>query len=95
MLKEFSIENWILGGTCFILIFTLGCFLWFQNQMAYLQPVDIDPGVEIQHMEKPSEAEQIETPQIDLTDTEQPDAPDKNSDDSETTSNVISTQQHT
>lgn len=95
MLKEFSIENWILGGTCFILIFTLGCFLWFQNQMAYLQPVDADPGVEMQRMEKPSGAAQVETPQIDLTDTEQPDTPDKNSDDSETKSNVISTQQHT
>lgn len=95
MLKEYSIENWILGGTCFILIFTLGCYLWFQNQMAYLQRVDTDPRVEIQHMEKPSEAKQIETPQIDLTDTEQPDASEKNSDDSETMSDFSSTQQHT
>ncbi|MCE2401776.1 hypothetical protein J4G08_12935 [Candidatus Poribacteria bacterium] len=95
MLKEFTIENCILGGTCFILIFTLGCYLWFQNQMAYLQPVDTDPRVEIQHMEKPSETEKVEIPQIDLTDTEQPDTPDKNSDDSETISNFSSAQQHT
>ncbi len=91
MLKEFSIENWILGGTCFILIFTLGCFLWYQNQMAYLESVDTGPGVEIQHMEKPLETEQVETPQIDLTDTEQPDASEKSSDDSETIPNVSST----
>lgn len=63
--------------------------------MAYLQPVDTDPGVEMQRVEKPSGVEQLETPQIDLTDTEQPDTPDKNSDDSETMSNVSGTQQHT
>ena len=63
--------------------------------MAYLQPVDTDPRVEIQHMEKPSETEKAEIPQIDLTDTEQPDTPDKNSDDSETISNFSSAQQHT
>jgi hypothetical protein len=95
MLKEFSIENWILGGTCFILIFTLGCFLWFQNQMVYLQPMDTDPEVEIQHLQEPSETEQIETPQIELSDTEQLDVSDNSSDHSETISNVSGTQQHT
>ena len=95
MLKEYSIENWILGGTCFILIFTLGCFLWYQNQMAYLESVDTDTGAEIQHLKKPSDPEQVETPQIELTDTEQPDASEKNSDVSETISNVSSTRQQT
>ncbi len=85
MIKEFSVENWILGGTCFILIFTLGCFLWFQHQMAYLQPVDTDQGVEIQHLEKPSKAGQIE-----LTNSKQPEAPKENSFDSKDVSDVTS-----
>lgn len=97
MLKEFSIENWILGGTCFVLIFTLGCYLWFQNQMAYLQPLDTDHGVEVKHLEKSSKTGQIETPQIELTDTEQPEASKKNSSDPEEssvfTSNATKAQQ--
>ncbi len=97
MIKEFSVDNWILGGTCFILIFTLGCFLWFQNQMAYLQPVDTDQGVQIQHLEKSSETEQVKMPHIELSDTAQPETSQKNSSDPEEssvfTSNATNAQQ--
>ena len=81
MFKEISIDNWILGGTVFLLIFTLGCYLWFQNEMAYLQPHDTDTELEIQHLEKPLEDRQVETPKIELTDIVQPDAFQKNSSD--------------
>ena len=87
MFKENSVDNWILGGTVFLLIFTLGCYLWFQNEMAYLQPQDTE--VEIQRLEKPSEIKQVETPQIELTDTVQPDASEKNSSESEDTADRV------
>ena len=85
MYKEISIDNWILGGTVFLLIFTLGCYLWFQNEMAYLQPQDADTDVEIQRLEKPSEIKQVETPQIELTDTVEQGRSEKNSSDSKDT----------
>ncbi|MDE0085385.1 MAG: hypothetical protein OXU23_06710 [Candidatus Poribacteria bacterium] len=87
MFEEISIDNWILGGTIFLLIFTLGCYLWFQNEMAYLQPQDTE--VERQYLEKSSEIKQIETPQIESTDTVQPDASEKNSSDSEDTADRV------
>ena len=38
MLKELSIDNWILAGTGFLIIFAIGCFFWYQNfLMAQLQ----------------------------------------------------------
>lgn len=45
--------------------------------MAYLQPQDTD--VETHHLEKSSETKQAEKPQIELTDTAQPDVSEKNS----------------
>ena len=89
MFNEISIDNWILGGTVFLLIFTLGCYLWFQNEMAYLQPQDTDTNVEIQRLEKPSEIKQVETPQIEFTDTAQPEASEKNSSDSKSTTDRV------
>lgn len=88
MFEEISIDNWILGGTIFLLIFTLGCYLWFQNEMAYLQSQDTE--VERQYLEKSSEIKQVETPQIESTDTVQPDAPEKSSSDSEDTADRVS-----
>ncbi|MCE2401773.1 hypothetical protein J4G08_12920 [Candidatus Poribacteria bacterium] len=89
MFNEISIDNWILGGTVFLLIFTLGCYLWFQNEMAYLQPQDTDTNVEIQRLEKPSEIKQVETPQIEFTDIAQPEASEKNSSDSKSTTDRV------
>ena len=40
MKKDVSIENWILGGTVFILIFTIGCFAWFQYRMSIIEQYD-------------------------------------------------------
>ena len=77
MFKEFSIDNWIIGGTIFILIFTLGCYLWFQNEMTPIQQ-DVDLNVEIQQVEQSSKTEQIE-----LTGTEQSGAHEENGSDSE------------
>lgn len=37
MLKELSIDNWILAGTGFLIIFAIGCFIWYQGFMAQLQ----------------------------------------------------------
>ena len=34
MKKDVSIENWLIKGTVFILIFTFGCFVWFQYKMS-------------------------------------------------------------
>ena len=84
MIKEFSIDNWIIGGTVFILIFTLGCYLWFQNEIAHIQQ-GVDPHVEIQHVEQSSKTEQIE-----LIRTKQSDALKKNRTDSEDASDVTS-----
>ena len=85
MFKENSVDNWILGGAVFLLIFTLGCYLWFQNEMAYLQPQDIN--VERQHLKKASETKQAEKPHIELTDTAQPDVSEKNSNDARDNAN--------
>lgn len=91
MFKEFSIDNWILGGSVFILIFALGCYFWFQNEMASIQQ-DVNPYVKTQLLEKSSETRGIEP-----TDIVQPDTYKENSSDSEDTSvvtpNVSSTQQ--
>ena len=54
--------------------------------MAYLQPQDTE--VERQYLEKSSEIKQIETPQIESSNTVQPDALEKNSSDSEDTADM-------
>ena len=74
MLKENTLDNWILGGTVFLMIFAFGCYLWFQNEMAYLQPEDDDQNVEIQQLDESSKQEQIETHQTERDDTEQVDS---------------------
>ena len=55
--------------------------------MAYLQPQDTE--VEIQHIGKSLEIKQVEKPQIELTDTVQPDASEKNSSNSEDTADRV------
>ena len=49
MKKDVSIENWILGGTVFILIFTIGCFAWFQYQMSIIEQYDNKDKMKPQH----------------------------------------------
>ena len=61
MIKEVSVENWIIGGTCFLIIFTLGCYLWFHNVMASIEDQYTDTNVESEHLENTSEMSTNET----------------------------------
>lgn len=61
MLKEFSVENWIIGGTCFLIIFTLGCYLWFQNVMASIEDQYTDTNVGSDQLENTSNMPKIKT----------------------------------
>ena len=60
MIKEFSVENWIIGGTCFLIIFTLGCYLWFHNVMASIENQYTETNTEVKPLDKTSEMPQIE-----------------------------------
>lgn len=55
MKKDVSIENWILGGTVFILIFTIGCFVWFQYKMSITEQYEGNYKVETQHIDESSQ----------------------------------------
>ena len=90
MLKEFSIENWILSGTGFLLIFTLGCYLWFNNEMASIEQNYTDHKVGIQHTEKSTETGHVKTPHIEQIDLEEPDTPEEDSSAPEDTTDSIS-----
>ncbi|MCG9128928.1 hypothetical protein JT359_15165 [Candidatus Poribacteria bacterium] len=35
-MKEFSIDNWIIGGTIFLIVLTLGCYFYFQHELSVL-----------------------------------------------------------
>ena len=83
MLKDFSIENWILGGTAFILIFTIGCFVWFQFQMSTIETYDKTQKVETQHIDETSEIEHNEIQHIEINDIEDNDTTGKSSTDNE------------
>lgn len=83
MLKDFSIENWILGGTAFIVIFTIGCFVWFQFQMSTIETYDNPQKVETQHNEETSDIDHDEIRYIEINETEDNDTTGKNSTDSQ------------
>ncbi len=61
MFKEFSVENWIIGGTCFLIVFTLGCYFWFHSVMASIDEQYTDRNVGVEHLEKTSEMSKIKT----------------------------------
>lgn len=88
MIKELSIDNWILAGTGFLIIFTIGCFFYFQNVMAQLLPQNDDHSHDTQQLEKSPE-----TPEIEVTDTIQQDDNDSHSYNIDVTSNVSTTPQ--
>ena len=72
MLKELSIDNWILAGTGFLIIFTIGCFIWYQNFMAQLQFGNDDSNHNTIQVEKANQNlknEEIETIQEEETDS--------------------------
>ena len=83
MLKDFSIENWILGGTAFILIFTIGCFVWFQYQMSAIELYDINDDIETQQIDETSGTEHKEIQLIEIDDLNDEDTSGKNSTDTE------------
>lgn len=78
MKKEFTIENWILGGTSFILIFTLGCYMWYQTQMSSIDNYFNDHIEETQQSDKTSETDKLETPLIEIDDKEDTDTYNRN-----------------
>ena len=73
MLKELSIDNWILAGTGFLIIFAVGCFFWYQNfLMAQLQLGSDDSNHNTIQVEKANQNlknEAIETIQEEETDS--------------------------
>ncbi len=83
MLKDFSIENWIVGGSIFIMIFTIGCFVWFQFMMSTVEIYDNNQKVETQHIDETSDTDHEEIHYIEFNDTENKDTTGKNSTDIE------------
>lgn len=75
-MKEITIENWIIGGSIFLLVFTIGCYFWFQHELAILNDDNT-------YMETPntqtSEIEEEESPVLQPTQTTQPDESDNDS----------------
>ena len=72
MLKELSIDNWILAGTGFLIVFTVGCFFWYQNLMAQLQPVNDDSKhntIQVEKVNQDIKNDVIETIQEEDTDS--------------------------
>lgn len=79
MKKEYTIENWILGGTSFILIFTLGCYVWYQSQMSSIDNYFNDPTEKTQQINETSEKDELETPLIEINDNDNFDNFDRDS----------------
>ena len=72
MLKDLSIDNWILAGTGFLIVFTVGCFFWYQNLMAQLQPVNDDSNhntIQVEKANQDLKNDVIETNQEEDTDS--------------------------
>ena len=73
MLKELSIDNWILAGTGFLIIFAVGCFFWYQNFLiAQLQLGDDDSNhnkIQVEKANQNLKNEVIETIQEEETDS--------------------------
>lgn len=79
MKKDVSIENWVIRGTVFILIFTIGCFIWFQYQMSITEQYDNNYKVEPQHIDESSQTEQEDIIHIESNDAAEQEATEKNS----------------
>ena len=75
-MKEITIDNWIIGGTIFLLVFTVGCYFWFQHELAIL---NTDQTYIETSNTQTSEIEQDELPKLQPIQTTQPDESDNNS----------------
>ncbi len=85
MRKDVSIENWLVRGTVFILIFTIGCFVWFEYQMSTVERNDSDYRVETQHIDESSQTGQNEIIHREIDDAVEQDTSGNNSSDPEET----------
>ena len=75
-MKEITIDNWIIGGSVFLLVFTVGCYFWFQHEFAIFD--DDNTYFETPSTQTP-EIEQEELPELQPTPKIQPDESDNNS----------------
>ena len=83
MKKDVSIENWLIRGTVFILIFTIGCFVWFQYQMSITDQYDGNYKVETKHIDELSQTGQKQIKDREINDDAEQDITGNNSTDSE------------
>ena len=83
MKKDVSIENWLIRGTVFILIFTIGCFVWFQYQMSIANQYDSNYKVKTKHIDELSQTGQKQIKDIEVNDDVEQDTTENNSTDSE------------
>ena len=83
MKKDVSIDNWLIRGTVFILIFTIGCFVWFQYQMSISDQYDSNYKVKTLHIDELSQTGQNEKIDKEIIDDVELDTTEKNSDDTE------------
>ncbi len=90
MTKDVSIENWILGGTVFILIFTIGCFVWFQYRMSIIEQYDNKDKMKPLHIDKSSQSGQEEIFHIEINDAVEQGTIRDNSTDIEEMDDIIS-----
>ena len=92
MKKDVSIENWLIRGTVFILIFTIGCFVWYQYQMSITEQYGSNYKVETQHINESSQTGQKEIGHIEIDDAVEQDRTGKNSSDTEEIDDIKSEQ---
>ena len=90
MKKDVSIENWILGGTVFILIFTIGCFVWFQYRMSIIEQYDNMDKMKPRHIDESSHSGQEEIFHIEIDDAVEQGTTGDNSPDTEEMDDIIS-----
>ena len=83
MKKDVSIENWLIRGTVFILIFTIACFVWFQYQMSITDQYDGNYKVETKHIDELSQTGQKQIKDREINDDAEQDITGNNSTDSE------------
>lgn len=76
-MKEKTIDNWIIGGSILLLVFTVGCYFYFQHELGLLDD-DVETNIETPSTET-SEIEKEELPKLQPIQTIQPDESNNNS----------------
>jgi hypothetical protein len=71
MFKEFLTNNWFFVGMGFIVVFAIGCYLWFQIDLANFRHELAPLDEEMNQPDKSAETEQSGNLQAELTDTDQ------------------------